>query len=158
MEVPRLGVQSKLQLLARITATARPDLSCICDLHRSLQQHRILDPLSQAKDWPCIFMDTSQVCYHWATMGTPLCPFLKLDCLSFHCWWWVFKICSDAWPYQIQELKKISHVLWVAFAFLTASLEVHRFSISMRPTRLLTSAGLFIHIVVDSWAVSRFWF
>ena len=33
MEVPRLGVESELHLLAYTTATATQDLSCICDLH-----------------------------------------------------------------------------------------------------------------------------
>ena len=33
MEVPGLGVKSDLQLPAYATATATPDLSCICDLH-----------------------------------------------------------------------------------------------------------------------------
>ena len=31
----------------------------------------ILNPLSEARDWTCIPMDTSQFSYHWATMGTP---------------------------------------------------------------------------------------
>ena len=35
MEVPRLGVESELQLLAYATAIAMPDLSRICDLHHS---------------------------------------------------------------------------------------------------------------------------
>ena len=35
MEVPRLGVESELQLPAYATATAMPDLSYICDLHHS---------------------------------------------------------------------------------------------------------------------------
>jgi len=50
MEVPRLGVESKLQLLVYTTATATQDLSRICDLHHSSQQHRILNPLSEARD------------------------------------------------------------------------------------------------------------
>ena len=33
MEVPRLGVQSELQLLAYATATTMPDLSHVCSLH-----------------------------------------------------------------------------------------------------------------------------
>ena len=37
MDVPRLGVKSELQLLAYTTATATPDLSCLYDLHHSLQ-------------------------------------------------------------------------------------------------------------------------
>ena len=49
-----------------------PDLSCICDLHHSSQQHRILNPLSKARDQTYILMDTSQICFHWATMGTPI--------------------------------------------------------------------------------------
>ena len=36
--VPRLGVGSGLQLLAYITASATPDLSCVCDLHHSSWQ------------------------------------------------------------------------------------------------------------------------
>ena len=51
MEVPRLEVESELQLPAYITATAMRDLSCICKLHCSLQQHQILNPLSKARNW-----------------------------------------------------------------------------------------------------------
>ena len=49
MEVPRLGIESELQLLAYTTATATLDLSHIHDLHHILQQHQILNPLSEAK-------------------------------------------------------------------------------------------------------------
>ena len=41
------------------TATAMLDLSCICDLHRSLRQHWILNPLSEARDRTLTLMDTS---------------------------------------------------------------------------------------------------
>ena len=40
-------------------------------LHHSSQQHWILNPLSKARDWTCILLDTSWVHYCWATMGTP---------------------------------------------------------------------------------------
>ena len=50
MEFPRLGVESELELKACTTATAMPDLSHICDLHRHLQQYQILNPLSEARD------------------------------------------------------------------------------------------------------------
>uniref|UniRef100_A0A8D1I8Y3 Uncharacterized protein n=1 Tax=Sus scrofa TaxID=9823 RepID=A0A8D1I8Y3_PIG len=50
MEVPRLGVELELQLPAYATATAMPDPSCVWDLHYSSQQHRILNPLSRARD------------------------------------------------------------------------------------------------------------
>ena len=45
------------------TATAMPDLSCICDLHHSSWQHQILNPLNRARDQTSILMDTSWVCY-----------------------------------------------------------------------------------------------
>ena len=61
VKVPRLGVELELQLPAYITATATPDLSCICDLHLSLRQHRILNPLNKARDWTPIPVDTSWV-------------------------------------------------------------------------------------------------
>ena len=35
MEVPRLGIKSELQLLAYTTATAMPDPSRVCKLHRT---------------------------------------------------------------------------------------------------------------------------
>ena len=50
MEDPRLGVKSEAQLPAYATATATWDMSHICDLHYSLQQHQIPDPLSEARD------------------------------------------------------------------------------------------------------------
>ena len=50
MEVPSLGVESELQLLAYATATATQDLSHICDLYHSSQQCQILNLLSDARD------------------------------------------------------------------------------------------------------------
>ena len=50
MEVPGPGVESEVQLLPCTTATATLDLSRICDLFCSLQQHQILNPPSLAKD------------------------------------------------------------------------------------------------------------
>ena len=64
MEVPRLMVQSELQLPAYATATATWDPSYICDLHHSSGQRRILNPLSKAKDQSRVLMDTSGVPYH----------------------------------------------------------------------------------------------
>ena len=50
MEVPRLGVERELQLPAYTTATVTRDPSHVCNLHHSLRQHRILNPLSEARD------------------------------------------------------------------------------------------------------------
>ena len=54
-----LGFESELQLPAHSTATAVPDLSCVCNQCCSSWQHHILNPLSEARDWTCILMDTS---------------------------------------------------------------------------------------------------
>ena len=59
MEVPRLGVESELQLLARTTVTATQDPSHVCNLHHNSWQHWILNPLSEARDQTRVFMDTS---------------------------------------------------------------------------------------------------
>ena len=50
MEVPRLGVESELQLPAYATTTATWDLSRVCHLHHSSGQSWILNPLSEAGD------------------------------------------------------------------------------------------------------------
>ena len=62
MELPRLGVELELQLLACATATVTPDLSHICNLHHSSWQCQILNPLSGARDQTHLIMDTSQIC------------------------------------------------------------------------------------------------
>ena len=49
-EVPRLGVESELQLPAYPTATATRDPSHVCHLHLSSWHHWILNPLSEARD------------------------------------------------------------------------------------------------------------
>ena len=64
MKVPRLEVESELQLLAYTTATAMWDMSCICDLHHSPQQCQILNPLIEARDQTHVLKNTGWVHYH----------------------------------------------------------------------------------------------
>ena len=61
MEVPRLGVESELQLLAYTTAIAMPDLSYFCKLHHSSGQCQNLDPMTEGRDGTLVLLDTSQV-------------------------------------------------------------------------------------------------
>ena len=75
LKVPRLGVQSELQPPAYAIATATQDPSCVCDLHRSSRQRRILNPLSEARDQTFILMVTSQIRFHCTTTGTPQSPY-----------------------------------------------------------------------------------
>ena len=58
MEVPRLGVESELQLPAYITAIATQDPSLVCDLYHSSQQHRILNTLSKDRDQTRVLIDS----------------------------------------------------------------------------------------------------
>ena len=54
-----LGVKSELQQPAYSTATAMPEPSRVCDLHHSSWQCQSLNPLSKARDWTHVLMDTS---------------------------------------------------------------------------------------------------
>ena len=83
VEVPRLGFEKELQLLAYATATAIPDPSYVFELHHSSQQHRILNPLSKARDLTCNIMVPRQIYFCYASMGTPKTKILKEICLIF---------------------------------------------------------------------------
>ena len=91
MEVTRLGVELKLQLPAYRTTTATRDPSCLCDLHHSSRQCWILNPLSKARDQTWVLRDASQICFHWATTGTPRLLFLNLKVIlpNKQCFKWL---------------------------------------------------------------------
>ena len=85
MEVPRLGMELKLQLLAYATGTAMPDLSQVFDLHHSSWQCQILNPLSEARDQTHILMDASQV-HNWLSHNRNPCDAgLTSDLGTFLC-------------------------------------------------------------------------
>ena len=56
MEVPRLGVEMELQLLAYATVTAMQDLSHVCDLYHSSWQCQILNLLTESRAQTCNLM------------------------------------------------------------------------------------------------------
>ena len=64
MEVPRLGAELELQLMAYPTAPATWDPSHVCNLHHSSWQRWILNPLSKARDQTHVLVDARQVHYH----------------------------------------------------------------------------------------------
>ena len=72
MEVPRQGIQLELQLPATATAAAVPDPSLVWGLDRSSWQHRILNPLSKARDQMGNLMVPGQIYFRGATTGTPV--------------------------------------------------------------------------------------
>ena len=71
VEVPRLRVESKLQLPAYATATATWDTSHVCNLHHSSRQCRIFNPRSKARDGTRNLMVPSRIPFRCATTGTP---------------------------------------------------------------------------------------
>ena len=77
MEVPRLVVKLKLQLPDNTTATAMPDPSCVCNLHHSSRQHRILNPLSEVRDQTRNLLVPSQIHFRCTTVGTPILSSFK---------------------------------------------------------------------------------
>ena len=70
MDVPRLGVESELQLPAYAMSTSDPSL--IGALHHSSRQHHIPDPPNEARDRTCVLMDTRPIHFRCATVGTLL--------------------------------------------------------------------------------------
>ena len=78
MEIPSLGVQLDLQLLAYFTVTATWDPSHICELHHSSWQCQILNPLSKARDQTCNLMVPSHICFPPCHDGNSSISFLKI--------------------------------------------------------------------------------
>ena len=74
----RLGVELQLQLQFCTTATARPDLSHICDLCHSLWQYGTLNPMSEARDQTHIFTELCQVLNTLSRKGNSRKPFSLL--------------------------------------------------------------------------------
>ena len=87
MEVPGLGVKLELDLLASATATATPDLSLICELQNTSQQHQIFNALAEARNQ--IHMDTNPLS-HYGHSGF---------CICFVLW-----CVPSAWPTQILSI------------------------------------------------------
>ena len=86
MEVPSLGVELELQLLA--TATATRDLSRICNLQHGSRQCCFPSSLSKARDWTLILMDTSWIHFRCTTMETPV---FLIRCFLWH--WHFQRVC-----------------------------------------------------------------
>ena len=78
--IPRLRVELELPP-AYSTATEMPDPSRVCDVHHSSQPPRIFNLLIKARNRTCVLMDTSQICFCWATMGTQ--KRLSFSCIVF---------------------------------------------------------------------------
>ena len=86
MEVPSLGVELELQLLAYATATAMHgcDLSCVCNLHYSSWQHWILNPLKGSITVHSLIVSKNRS--PWGSPGSPWFP----SCAP--CAWWGWSV------------------------------------------------------------------
>ena len=87
------------------------DLSHICHLHHSSQQHQIPDSLSKASDWTHILIDASWIHFHYTTPETPslvlrstififLIFFLLLSIVDLQCI--IIFCCTAKWPSHTQ--------------------------------------------------------
>ena len=107
------------------------DPSHIYNLHHSSRQRQILNLLSEARDWTCIHVDSSQIPRRWATMGTP--PFLIFkETWNKHGWnqalgmkgqWEVnggneteWRVGGSGWPgmqtHSFRNVAKVSQKIW----------------------------------------------
>ena len=76
MEIPRLEVESELQLPAYTTPTAMRNLSHICNLHHSSQQRQSLTHSTRPGIEPMSSWMLVGCVNHWAMTGTPSFIFL----------------------------------------------------------------------------------
>ena len=104
MEIPRLGIKLELQLLAYVTATATWDLSCVCNLHHSPRQSRILNPLSEARDRTRNLTVPSWIRFHCATTGTPCQAILSVGFFILG-----IPLSGVTWSYQTQGPGRVLH-------------------------------------------------
>lgn len=74
--IPGPELDSELQLCPSPQPEQIP-VSLLSDLPHSLQQHWILNPLNDARDRTCVFMDYSQVCNLLIHNGNSLFHFHK---------------------------------------------------------------------------------
>ena len=93
MEVPKLGVESEIQLWAYTTA----------------QQYWILNTLSRARDQPVSSWIPVRFLPPWATMGTPLCWLLN-EVVYLCC-------CQAVWVLYIFCLLTLSDSMWFTNSF-----------------------------------------
>ena len=76
MEVPSIGVKSELKLPDYCSHSNMGPEPHLWPTHSS-QQRRILNPLSEARDWMRFLTDISWVCYHWAMIGITYIPIFR---------------------------------------------------------------------------------
>ena len=127
MEIPRLGVKLELQLPAYATATAMSGLSHTCNLHHSSRQCQIPDPLSEARDWTLILMDTSLISFLWNSQV----PFFILAVI----------LVANIGTYVVMILVFESVLaFWVMFSSLDLMMKL---LLSLNPTSLFYFASFF---------------
>ena len=96
----------------------------VLDLHCSMQQHQILNPLSKVMDQTQILMDTSQVLNLLSYNGNSHHSFLNI-CIGFHSLYHEFTqpceriICliSNPWLYK-DSANNLAHVVFYIYGYI----------------------------------------
>ena len=102
MEVPRLVFKSELQLPAHTTAHSNTGS---------------FNPLSKARDWTHILMDSSRVHYSWATTGTPILIFGLVHSTNIY---WVSIVCQT-WYLALNIIVYKTHLIFTLVGWLSSS-------------------------------------
>ena len=100
------------------------DASCVCNLHHSSWQHRILNPQSKARDRTHNLMVSSRICFNCATMGTPDSQ-ISVEACFFSCY--VFMLCLSICILCLSVylcVASVCHIclLWLSLIISTSSL------------------------------------
>ena len=93
----------------------------ICDLYHSSQQGWILNLWSEARDRSCVLMDASQICFPWATVGTPLAAF---GILEFSPYLLPFLLCLSVGLFELY----LFGTLWSSCILMSVSFKFGKFS------------------------------
>ena len=125
----------KLQLPAYTTATAARDPSCICDLHHSSRQCRILNSLSKARDRTRNLRAPSRIRFCCTTTGTPKTHFLTSLFLPA-CFIFVFCLCclypQPLWNSTIDKFSSFLQMTQLLILTSTALFYLHQVTFYFR--------------------------
>ena len=133
-----------------------PDPSHLCNIHHSSWQCRILNPLSEARDWAYNLMVANQIRFCCTKMGTPIMNIswvwnrtLPQGC-NVVSWLLLPGLCVPSLPWLATALWNSGNVQEARASSLNTRNEGHRRACARDPHRALLSFAVrrnFIHVI-----------